>query len=91
MQMGLVKSFLVMICCVGYFDCKLICVSRADALQEAADAYRVVLFEDTNVIYAKWFTIMLKDIQLTRRICVEGGSQPIPSQLQGFTPFFFCF
>ena len=40
------------------------------ALQEAAEAYLVVLFEDTNLccIHAKRVTIMPKDIQLARRI-----------------------
>uniref|UniRef100_A0A7N0VEM8 Core Histone H2A/H2B/H3 domain-containing protein n=1 Tax=Kalanchoe fedtschenkoi TaxID=63787 RepID=A0A7N0VEM8_KALFE len=40
------------------------------ALQEAAEAYLVCLFEDTNLcaIYAKRVTIMPKDIQLARRI-----------------------
>ena len=40
------------------------------ALQEAAEAYLVGLFEDTNLcaIYAKRVTIMPKDIQLARRI-----------------------
>ena len=40
------------------------------ALQEAAEAYLVGLFEDTNlcVIHAKRVTIMPKDIQLARRI-----------------------
>ena len=40
------------------------------ALQEAAEAYLVGLFEDTNLcaIHAKRVTIMPKDIQLTRRI-----------------------
>ena len=40
------------------------------ALQEAAEAYLVRLFEDTNLcaIHAKWVTIMPKDIQLARRI-----------------------
>ena len=39
-------------------------------LQEAAEAYLVGLFEDTNLcaIQAKRITIMLKDIQLARRI-----------------------
>ena len=39
-------------------------------LQEAAEAYLVGLFEDTNLcaIHAKRVTIMLKDIQLARRI-----------------------
>ena len=40
------------------------------ALQEAAEAYLVLLFEDTNLcaIHAKCVTIMSKDIQLVRRI-----------------------
>ena len=40
------------------------------ALQEAAEAYLVRLFEDMNLcaIHAKWVTIMPKDIQLVRRI-----------------------
>eukprot|EP00668_Euglena_longa_P004238 GGOE01004970.1.p3 GENE.GGOE01004970.1~~GGOE01004970.1.p3 ORF type:complete len:150 (-),score=67.61 GGOE01004970.1:328-738(-) len=40
------------------------------ALQEAAEAYLVGLFEDTNLcaIHAKRVTIMVKDIQLARRI-----------------------
>jgi histone H3 len=40
------------------------------ALQEAAEAYLVGLFEDTNLvaIHAKRKTIMPKDIQLARRI-----------------------
>ncbi|RDI78202.1 hypothetical protein Vi05172_g11793 [Venturia inaequalis] len=40
------------------------------ALQEAAEAYLVHLFEDTNLcaIHAKRVTIMQKDIQLARRI-----------------------
>ena len=40
------------------------------ALQEAAEAYLVGLFEDTNLctIHAKRQTIMLKDMQLARRI-----------------------
>ena len=43
------------------------------ALQEAAEAYLVGLFEDTNLcaIHAKRVTIMLKDIQLARRIRSE--------------------
>ena len=41
-------------------------------LQEAAEAYLVALFEDTNlcVIHAKCVTIMPKDIQLAR--CIRG-------------------
>ncbi|KAL6842615.1 hypothetical protein ACP4OV_027459 [Aristida adscensionis] len=40
------------------------------ALQEAAEAYMVALFEDTNLcaIHAKRVTIMPKDVQLARRI-----------------------
>jgi histone H3/H4 len=40
------------------------------ALQEAAEAYHVVLFEDTNLcaVHAKRVTIMPKDMQLARRI-----------------------
>jgi histone H3 len=40
------------------------------ALQEAAEAYLVGLFEDTNLcaVHAKRVTIMPKDIQLARRI-----------------------
>ena len=43
------------------------------ALQEAAEAYLVSLFEDTNLctIHAKRITIMPKDIQLARRIWGE--------------------
>ena len=40
------------------------------ALQEAAEAYLVGLFEDTNLcaIHSKRVTIMPKDMQLARRI-----------------------
>jgi histone H3 len=40
------------------------------ALQEAAEAYLVQLFEDTNLcaIHAKRVTIQVKDMQLARRI-----------------------
>ena len=40
------------------------------ALQEAAEAYLVGLFEDTNLcaIHAKRVTIMPRDLQLARRI-----------------------
>merc|ERR1712134_118899 len=40
------------------------------ALQEAAEAYLVGLFEDTNLcaIHARRVTIMVRDIQLARRI-----------------------
>ena len=42
-------------------------------LQEAAEAYLVRLFEDTNLctIHAKRVTITPKDLQLARRICGE--------------------
>ena len=42
------------------------------ALQEAAEAYLVGLFEDTNLctIHAKQVTIMPKDIQIAR--CIRG-------------------
>jgi len=44
--------------------------SAVAVLQEAAEAFLVGLFEDTNLctIHAKRVTIMLKDIQLARRI-----------------------
>ena len=46
------------------------------ALQEAAEAYLVGLFKDTNLcaIHAKRVTIMPKDIQLARRIRGERTS-----------------
>ena len=42
-------------------------------LQEAAEAYLVGLFEDSNMcaIHAKQVTIMPKDVELARRICGE--------------------
>ena len=45
------------------------------ALQEAAEAHLVGLFEDTNLcaIHGKRVTIMPKDIQLARRIRGERG------------------
>ncbi len=45
------------------------------ALQEAAEAYLVSLFEDTNLcaIHAKRVTILPKDMQLARRIRGERG------------------
>ena len=44
--------------------------SAIGALQEAAEAYLVGLFKDTNLcaIHVKWITIMPRDIQLARRI-----------------------
>ena len=46
------------------------------ALQEAAEAYLIGLFEDTNVaaLHAKRVTIMVKDMQLARRIRGEHAS-----------------
>ena len=46
------------------------------ALQEAAEAYMVGLFEDTNLcaIHAKRITIMPKDVQLARRIRGESNN-----------------
>ena len=45
-------------------------VGAVMALQEAAEAYLVSLFEDTNLcaIHAKRVTIMPRDMQLARRI-----------------------
>ena len=50
------------------------------ALQEAAEAYLVGLFEDTNLcaIHAKRVTIMPKDIQLARRIRGKRHKRPLP-------------
>ncbi|KAJ9521928.1 hypothetical protein QJQ45_024806 [Haematococcus lacustris] len=50
------------------------------ALQEAAEAYLVGLFEDTNLaaIHAKRVTIMPKDIQLARRIRGERMAMETP-------------
>ena len=44
--------------------------SAVGALQEAAEAYLVSLFEDVNLcaIHAKRVTIMVRDMQLARRI-----------------------
>ncbi|BBH04371.1 Histone superfamily protein [Prunus dulcis] len=52
--------------------------SAVAALQEAAEAYLVGLFEDTNLcaIHAKRVTIMPKDIQLARRIRGRGLRNP---------------
>ena len=40
------------------------------AIQEAAEDYMVMLFEDTNLcaIHAKRVTVLVKDMQLARRI-----------------------
>ena len=45
-------------------------ITKVLALQEAAEAYLIGLFEDINLcaIHAKRVTIMPKDIQLARRI-----------------------
>ncbi|KAL9332717.1 hypothetical protein ACSQ67_002327 [Phaseolus vulgaris] len=53
------------------------------ALQEAAEAYLVGLFEDTNLcaIHAKRVTIMPKDIQLARRIRVLKYRQIVFNQM----------
>ena len=47
--------------------------AAVQGLQEAAEAYLVVLFEDSNLcaIHAKQVIIMPRDIQLVRRICGE--------------------
>ena len=47
--------------------------SAMEAMQVAAEAYLIGLFEDTNLcaIHAKRVTIMVKDMQLARRI--RGG------------------
>ena len=52
---------------------RLICVSNPPPLllfKEAAEAYLVSLFEDVNLcaIHSKRVTIMVRDIQLARRI-----------------------
>ena len=49
--------------------CAVLCAAVL-ALQEAAEAYLVGLFEDSNLcaIHAKRVTIMPRDIQLARRI-----------------------
>ena len=48
-------------------------VAAVQGLQEAAEAYLVSLFKDSNLcaIHAKWVTIMPTDVQLARRICRE--------------------
>jgi histone H3/H4 len=49
------------------------------ALQEAAEAFVVHLFEDTNLlaIHAKRVTIMTKDMQLARRLRGAWGAAPV--------------
>jgi len=48
-----------------------------EALQHAAEAYLILLFEDTNLcaIHAKRITIMPKDMQLARRIRGDNALQ----------------
>lgn len=48
-------------------------VAALTALQEAAEAYLIYLFEDTNLccIHARRVTIMPKDMQLAQRIRME--------------------
>ncbi|OMO73068.1 histone H3 [Corchorus olitorius] len=66
------------------------------ALQEAAEAYLVGLFEDTNLcaIHAKRVTIMPKDIQLARRIRGEhrylSFSLPTPARQLSTHHVFRC-
>jgi histone H3/H4 len=51
-----------------------------EALQEAAEAHLVEVFEDTNLcaIHAKRVTIKVPDIKLARRIRKEGDEQNLP-------------
>ena len=51
-------------------DLRIQAVAAVWGLQEAAEAYLVGLFEDSNLcaIHAKWVTIMPRDVQLARRI-----------------------
>ena len=51
------------------------------ALQEAAEAYLVGLFEDTNLcaIHAKQVMIMQKDVQLAR--CISGERTWVPTNV----------
>ena len=48
------------------------------ALQEAAEAFLVQLFEDANLcaIHAKRTTLQMKDLILARRICHQGVLKP---------------
>jgi histone H3 len=56
--------------------------SALGALQEAAEAYLVGLFEDTNLcaIHARRVTIMCKDLHLARRIRGETELRPTYDQ-----------
>jgi len=49
------------------------------ALQEAAEAYLVGLFEDSNLcaIHAKRVTLMAKDMHLALRLRGEYGKKPL--------------
>ena len=62
--------------------------SAVVALQEAAEAYLVGLFEDTNLcaIHAKRVTIMPKDIQLARRIRGERAQAASASRRLPYKP-----
>jgi histone H3 len=55
------------------------------ALQEASEAYLVGLFEDANLcaIHGKRVTVMLKDIQLARRIRGENNGMNPGNRLGG--------
>lgn len=52
-------------------------IAALQALQEAAEAYLVYLFEDTNLccVHARRVTIFPRDIQLARRIRCEKTSE----------------
>ena len=45
------------------------------ALQEAAEAYLVALFEDANLIaiHCKRVTVNLKDVRLAKRLCGDNN------------------
>lgn len=55
--------------------------SAVSALQEAAEAFLVGLFEDSNLlaIHGKRVTIMPKDLRLASRIRGEATWKPIPT------------
>lgn len=63
------------------------------ALQEAAEAYLVGLFEDTNLaaIHAKRVTIQPKDIQLARRIRGERRLDVARSTTLSHPPTTWCY
>ncbi|CAF2075448.1 unnamed protein product [Brassica oleracea var. botrytis] len=62
-------------CFLSSIELSLASISAVAALHEAAEAYLVGLFEDTNLcaIHARRVTFMPKDIQLARRIRSERG------------------